>query len=49
MIGSSHYHLLPFASAGVSWIADMIINILQSVEFFIDKKTIMNQKTPNKH
>tara|TARA_Y100001963_G_C6520672_1_gene326395 strand:+ start:403 stop:624 length:222 start_codon:yes stop_codon:yes gene_type:complete len=44
VIGSSHYHLLPFASAAVSWVGDMIINILQSVEFFMDKKNNYESK-----
>ena len=45
-IGSSHYHLLPLASAGVSWIADIFNNILQSIEYFMDKKNNYEPKNP---
>ena len=45
-IGASHYHLLPLASAGVSWIADIFNNILQSIEYFIDKKNNYEPKNP---
>ena len=45
-IGASHYHLLPLASAGVSWIADIFNNILQSIEYFMDKKNNYEPKNP---
>ena len=36
LIGSTHYHLLPLASAGASWMADNFNNVLQSIEIVID-------------
>jgi hypothetical protein len=45
VIGSSHYHLLPFASAGASWISDNFNNVLQSVEIVIDDK--INRESKN--
>jgi len=45
VIGSSHYHLLPLASAGVCWVADNLNNILQSVEIIMDEK--INRESKN--
>ena len=44
IIGSSHYHLLPLASAGVCWVADNLNNVLQSVEIIIDEKVKRESK-----
>jgi len=38
LVGSSHYHLLPLASAGASWMADNLNNVFQSVETIMDEK-----------
>jgi hypothetical protein len=44
IIGSSHYHLLPLASAGACWMADNFNNVLQSVEIIIDEKVERESK-----
>ena len=38
VVGGTHYHLLPLASAGVCWTSDNLNNVLQSVEIIIDEK-----------
>jgi len=43
-VGSTHYHLLPLASAGVCWMADNLNNVLQSVEIIIDEKAKRESK-----
>jgi hypothetical protein len=42
--GSTHYHLLPLASAGACWMADNLNNVLQSVEIIIDEKVKRESK-----
>ena len=38
LIGSSHYYLMPLASAGASWITDNFNQALQSIEAIMDEK-----------
>jgi hypothetical protein len=45
IIGSSHYRLLPLASAGACWMADNLNNVFQSVEMIIDEK--VNRESKN--
>jgi len=43
--GSSHYHLLPLASAGACWMGDNLNNVFQSVEIIMDEK--INRESKN--
>jgi|TARA_R110002051_G_scaffold1451_1_gene8119 hypothetical protein len=45
VVGSSHYHLLPLASAGACWMADNLNNVFQSVEMIMDEK--INRESKN--
>ena len=45
IIGSSHYRLLPLASAGACWMADNLNNVFQSVEMIMDEK--INRESKN--